>query len=118
MSTEQESKILPTIKSLCSSQFRERVEVKVFVYDKINQSEGLIYIHDYKISDIDDFGSELKKEYNLLDVKNAIWMIIKNTTSTPLLLTFKEKEPPRFIETPREQAKTKVYEFHERPMSC
>ena len=39
-------------------------------------------------------------------------------TSTPLLLTFKEKEPPRFVEIPVEQAKIKVYEYYEKPMSC
>ena len=41
----------------------------MFAYDKINQTEGLIYIHDYNIPDIEGYGSELKKEYNLLDVK-------------------------------------------------
>ena len=68
----------------------------------------LIYIHDYNIPDIEDFGSELKKEFNLLDVKKATWIKTKNINSTPLLLTFKEKEPSRFIEIPGEQAKTKV----------
>ena len=42
----------------------------------------------------------------------------KNITFTPFLLTFKEREPPGFLEIPEEQAKTKVYEFYERPMSC
>ena len=78
-SNEKESKFLPTIKSS----------------DKINQSKGLIYIHDYKIPDTDDYGIELKKEYNLSDVLIATWIKTKNTTSTSLLLTFKEKEPPR-----------------------
>ena len=38
--------------------------------------------------------------------------------STPLLLTFKEREPPIFIEIPGEQAKTKIYEHYEILISC
>ena len=74
--------------------------------------------HDYNIPVIDGYGSELKKEYNLMDVHKATGIKTKNITSTPLLLTFKEKEPPIFIEIPGEQAKTKVYEYSERPMNC
>ena len=58
---------------------------------QINQSKGLIYIHDYNIPDIDDSVSELKKEYHLVHVQRSAWIKTKNTTSTPLLLTFKEK---------------------------
>ena len=54
-----------------SPQFQERVEVEIFACDHINQSKGLIYIHDYNIPDIDDYGCELKKEYNLSDVQKA-----------------------------------------------
>ena len=39
-----------------------KVEVEIITCYKINQSEGLINIHDYNIPDIDDFGSKLKKE--------------------------------------------------------
>ena len=118
ISNEKESKILPTITSLGSPQFQERVKVEIVACDKINQTQGLIYIHDYNIPDIEEYGNELKKEYNLLDVKKATWITTKNISSTPLLLTFKEKEPPIFKEIPEEQAKTKVYEYFERPMSC
>ena len=114
ISNEKESKILPTIKSLCSPQFQERVEVEVFACDKINQSKGLIYIHDYNISEIDEYGSELMREYNLSDVQQVTWIKSKNVTFNPLLLTFKEKEPPSFIEIPGEQAKPKIYKHYER----
>ena len=56
------------------------------------------------------------KEYNLSDVQKATWIKTKNITSTPLLLTFKEKYPPIFFEIPGEQAKTKVFEKYRRPM--
>ena len=41
---------------------------------------------------MEDYGSELKKEYNLLDVQKVTWIKTKNDTSTPLLLTFNEKD--------------------------
>ena len=62
ISNEKESENLTTITSLCSPQFHERVEVDNFACDKINRSLGLIYIHDYNIPDIDDYGRELVKE--------------------------------------------------------
>ena len=90
----------------------------MFACNKINQSQGLIDIHDYKILDFEDYGSELKKENNLLDVQKATLIKTKAITSTPPILTFKEKELPRFIEVPGEQVKTKVFDYYERPMSC
>ena len=51
------------------STLQQRVEVEIIACDKINQSKGLIYIHDYDIPDIDDYASELKKEYSLADVQ-------------------------------------------------
>ena len=102
--------MLPTITSLCSPQCQESVEVEMFACDKTNQSQGMINIHDYNISDIEDYSRELKIQYNLLDVKKATWIKTKNITSTPLLLTFKETEPSRFIEIPGEIAKTEVFE--------
>ena len=62
-----------------------KVEVEIFVCNKVNLSQGLIYIYEYNISDIEDYDNELKKEFNLLDVKKATW--IKKIASTPLLLT-------------------------------
>ena len=55
ISSGKENKILPNITSLCSPQFQEKVEVEIFACDKINQSQGLIYIYDYNILDIEDY---------------------------------------------------------------
>ena len=74
ISNEKEPENLPTIKSNCYPQYNERVEVEIFACDKINQSKGLIYIHDYNTPDIDDHASELKKEHNLSDVEKATWI--------------------------------------------
>ena len=72
ISNEKESKILPTITSLCSPQFQERVEVEIFACNKINQSQGLNYINEYNVPDIEGCDSELKKKFNFLDVQKAI----------------------------------------------
>ena len=73
-----------------------------------------IYILHYDIPKIDEYRSELKKKYNFSDVQTATWIKTRNNTSTSLLLTFKEKEPPIFIEIPGEQAKIKVFEYYAR----
>ena len=71
ISNEKESKILPTITSLAYPQFQERVKVETVIWDYINEKQGLIYIHDYNIPDIEECGNKLKEEYNLLDVKKS-----------------------------------------------
>ena len=53
----------------------------------------MIYIKDYNTKDFIEYSEELKREFNLLDVQKATWIETKNLTSTPLLLTFAEKEP-------------------------
>ena len=100
------------------TQYKESVEVEIFARDRIGQGQGLIYIHNSSILVIYDYDRELKKEYNLSDVQKATLIKNKNTTSTPCPLTFKEKEPPRFIESSGGQAQTKIYEYFERTMSC
>ena len=45
ISNEEESKIIPSLKSLCSPEFQERIEVEIFVWNKINYRTALIYIH-------------------------------------------------------------------------
>ena len=50
--------------------------------------------------------------------KKTTLITTKNISSTLILLNFKEKEPPRFIEITGEEAKTKIFEDFERPMRC
>ena len=57
---ENESKILPIEKALCSLHSQERFQVDL--------------LHNYNNPDIDDYDSELKKEYNLSDVQKATWI--------------------------------------------
>ena len=83
------------------SAIPRRVEVENFACDKINQNKGLVYIHDYNIPDIEDYGSELKKEYNLLDVQNATWIKTKKLYlySTPIY--FQRKRTTEIHRNPR-----------------
>ena len=74
ISNEKERKFLPITTTLCSSQFQERVDFEMFACDKIHQGQGLTYIHDYNIPDIEDHSRQLNKEYNLLDVKKLAWL--------------------------------------------
>ena len=61
ISNVKESKILPTTTSLGSPQFQEKVKVDIVACDKINQNQGLIYIHNYNIPDIEEYGKKLNK---------------------------------------------------------
>ena len=72
-SNEIKNEILPTIASLCFSQYNERVEVEKFARDKINQSKGLIYIHNYNIPHVDDYSSEVKKSTTSRMYKKKLW---------------------------------------------
>ena len=68
ISNEEYWKKLPTKNSLCFPQFQERVKVEIFACNKVYWTQGLIHIHEYNITDIDDCGWELKKEYSLSDL--------------------------------------------------
>ena len=37
----------------------------------MKQSKSQILFHDYNIPDVHDYGSELKREYNFLDVQKT-----------------------------------------------
>ena len=68
ISNEKKNKIIPTIESLCFTQYNAMIQVEIFTCDKINQSKGLIYIQNCNIPDNDEYCCELKKEYNLSDM--------------------------------------------------
>ena len=72
------------------TQYNVRFELEITTSNKINHSKHLIYNHEYNIPEIDDYCSDLKKEYNISDVQKATWIKTRIITPTPLL-TFKEK---------------------------
>ena len=80
-----------------------------------DMSMGRIYIYEYDLVGFDEFRAGLMTEYNLKDVQQATWIKPRNP-SKPVILTFKEKCLPEYIEIAGEQAKTKVYECISSPM--
>jgi len=114
VNNEAQSKTILSIKKL------NNVDVQITECTNINQSKGLVYIYDYNVpdSDFEEYSTDLKEAFNLVHVQKAFWIKTKNITATPLILTFREKEPPKFLNILGEKSKTKVYEYFERPMMC
>ena len=112
------SNFLATITELNFPEYQQIVPAEISASYKMNQSKGMIYIQKYNTTDFTEYREQLKKEFNLLDVQKSTWFITKNQTSTSTLITFKEKEAARFLDILREQAKIKLYDYYERPISC
>ena len=92
VNNENESKAILTITKI------NNVDVEITECSNINQSMGLVYIYDYNVPDSDfaKYSEDLKNEFKLIHVQKAFWIQTKNITATPLILTFREKEPPKF----------------------
>jgi len=114
VNNENESKAILTITKI------NNVDVEITECSNINQSMGLVYIYDYNVPDSDfvKYSEDLKNEFKLVHVQKAFWIETKNITATPLILTYREKEPPKFLNIIVEQSKTKVFDYFERPMMC
>ena len=111
---ENESKAIVTIDKI------NNVDVEITECSIINHSMGLVYIYDYNVPDSDfaKYSEDLKNEFKLMHVQKTFWIQTKNITATPQILTFRKKEPPKFLNIDGEQSKTKVFECFERPMMC
>ena len=55
---------------------------------------------------IQTLSERTKERVQPLGCEKVTWIITKTITANPLLQTFNEKEPPRFIKIPGEQGKT------------
>ena len=103
ISHESKSYILPTTTKVNFPQYQQRVAIWESASNRIHRYKGMNYIQEYDTTDFIEYSRQLKKEFNLLDVKNAVLTKSKNLTSTPLFLTFKEKIT---TETPRHTRRT------------
>ena len=114
VNNENESKAILTITKI------NNVDVEITECSNINQSMGLVYIYDYNVpdSDFEKYSEDLKNEFKLFHYQNAFWIKTKNITAMPPILTFREKETPKFLNIIGEQSKTKVFEYFERLMMC
>ena len=75
----------------------------------------MIDIQNFNKTNFLEYSEQLKKEFNPLDVQKTTWIKTKNPTYTSFLIALKKT---RYLDIPGEQAKTKVYEYYKRPMSC
>ena len=101
ISTEQQSNKMKSITRINDSS------VTIIEYFQ-NMSMGLIYVYEYYLSEFEEFKTGLMADYNLKGVQQAFWIKPRNPISKPIILTFKEKTAPEYIEIAGEQAKTKV----------
>ena len=88
ISRESEINILPTITELNFLKYKQTVNVENSPSDKINRTKSIKYIKEYNVTDFIEYNEQLIKEFNLLNVQKTTRIKTKNSTSTPLLLTF------------------------------
>ena len=111
ISSEQQSNKVRTINKISN------IAISMSEYFQ-DMSMGLLYIYEYDLVDFGEFRAGLMTAYNLKDVQQATWIKPRNLSSKLLILTFKEKCLPEYIEISGEQAKTKVYEYISSPLMC
>ena len=73
----------------------------------------MTYTQEQNPTDFTEISKQLLRKLDLQDVQKSTWNKVQDLTSTPLLLTFKEKYPLRCIDIPEEWTNTKVYEYNE-----
>jgi len=82
----------------------------------LNTSKGLVFISEFDIS-----AQELQDglaDQNVIEVSNAFWIKVQRPGVQVFLLTFSGDTPPEFLKIPGESMRTRVSEYHERPMQC
>ena len=80
--------------------------------------KALVYIKEYNMIDFERFKKGLMSQFGGLREVRASWIKVKDNRTKPLLLHLKGNEIPTYLEIPREQDKSKVYEYKNRPSMC
>ena len=60
----------------------------------------------------------LKESKIIGNFEIAKWITPRNPLSKALLVTFRQLIPPEYVDISGEQARSKVYEYHDKPMMC
>ena len=94
------------------------IPVKISEHHGINNSEGIIYVYGYDMSDTEGFKTGMKNDLDISDVEPATWIKSRNKLATALKVTFNKAIPPEYIEISGEQTHCKVYEIQPKPMRC
>ena len=91
--------------------------VKIEPNRTIGSCKGLVYIYNYNMSEFEHFKQNLITDLGLSDAVEATWIKSKSNLAIPLLLTFRGNLPT-YVTIPGEQAKSKVYEYKQKPLLC
>lgn len=84
----------------------------------LNRSRGIIYVDEYNIDDLDDFSAGIREHCNVSNVTVASFIKPRREQTTVFLLEFDQETPPSYIYIPGERSDTRVYPFHDKPLSC
>ena len=84
----------------------------------INTSKGIVYMYDYNLSNFELFKIGLQEDKTIKDVEIAKWITPHNPFSKALLKAFLQSNPPEYLDILCERAKSKIYEYHDKPMMC
>ena len=93
------------------------VKCKVDAHPSCNQSQGIIYIYEFDVEDVNALKQELQK-YNVVDVVKANWIKVRNEQTLAFLLTFNQEVLPTTIYIPGERSDTRVFPHVSKPMIC
>ena len=86
-------------------------------HNTMNTCQGIIYVYEYDIQNIQSFKEGLQKEYPIVDVAPATWLKPKNLNASAFIDTFELLHLPDTLRIPGERP-TKVYKYYNRPMFC
>ena len=81
-------------------------------------SKGIVYITEYNLTDFPTYKEQLIKRLPISDAILAPWRKTQNPRSTAVLITFKSRDAPQYVDIPGELAFTPVYVQKPRPMLC
>ena len=94
------------------------VRCSVTLNDSADIAKGLIYIHEYDMTDFDAFKAGLMQRHGLVNVEEAVWIKPRRGSNVkPLMLSFRTAIPD-YIDIPGERMRTKVYEYIKKPLLC
>jgi len=81
-----------------------------------NTSRGLLYISEFDIS-AQELAEGLRDQA-VIDVTEAHWIKVRRPEVKVFLATFNQDTPPDTVKIPGESLRTRISEYHERPMQC
>ena len=93
-------------------------ECNVTPHPSSNQSRGLIYIHEFDVSDFDDFQGGLKERYNISDIQEVAFIKTRNPDTKAFIATFLQETLSQSLYIPGDRLDTRVIPFINRPMMC